>query len=170
MALYVLFLGKSEEKVPELLKRTFFGGFRPFLAKKGQISKYNCDIWERCRASIFFTAKDMDLRNVMHIVVSPTNGTLILIWKQFFRRRFYIFEMCLLSAHTFFLIFRSQLKFFGGWTLLLQIMATCAALQGIITHAYRKLVFQKSDDLKFWKRRRVFFVKILKILTVFKNT
>ena len=64
----------------------------PFLAKNGLRSKCNCGNQERCTASILFTAKDMDLKHVVYMVVSPydvqrTNGTLILILKQFFCRK-----------------------------------------------------------------------------------
>ena len=64
--------------------------------------------------------------------------------------------MCLLSAHILFLVFRYGLHFFGCWTLLLQTMGTRTALEDIVTCPYRKLFFQKSDDLKF-RQKNVFF-------------
>ena len=68
--------------------------------------------------------------------------------------------MCLLSAHTLFLIFRYELNFLGCWTLLLQIMDTRTAWEDIVTHAYSKLFFQKSDDPKFWKKNAFFLWKM----------
>ena len=74
------------------LKGGFFRQIFLFFAQKKEISKCNWDTQERCTASILFTAKDMDLKHVMYMVVSPndvqrTNGTLILIPKQFFGRK-----------------------------------------------------------------------------------
>ena len=68
------------------------GGFVPKRALFGTNSKYNSAIREHSIASILSTAKDMYLKHVMYMVVSPydvqrTNGTLILISKQFFGRK-----------------------------------------------------------------------------------
>ncbi len=71
--------------------------------------------------------------------------------------------MCLLSAHIFFLVFRYGLHFFGCWTLLLQTMGTRTALEDIVTCPYRKLFFQKSDDLKFRQKNAFFLWKFWKI-------
>ncbi len=80
-----------------------------FFGKKKHFQNAICDIQERCTASILFTAKDMDLKHVMYMVVSPydvqrTNGTLILILKQFFAEN-RKFLRCASCPHTYFFLF-----------------------------------------------------------------
>ncbi len=85
----------------------FLGKIVPFLALFATISKCNCDILERCTASILFTAKDIDFKNDMYMVVSPhdvqrINGTLFLTsWRNFWSKIANFWDVPLVHTHSF---------------------------------------------------------------------